>query len=58
MIKMIYDPILGVRYITVNEPTEKKRKHIKRRNSILEKYNRKRSGIRAKQAKYNNTKSK
>ena len=58
MIKMIYDPILGVRYITVNEPRDKKRKHTKRRNSILEKYNHKRNDIRAKQAKYNNTKSK
>ena len=58
MIKMIYDPILGVRYITVNEPMEKKRKHTKRRNSILEKYNRKRATIRTKQASRTNTKSK
>ena len=58
MIKMIYDPILVVRYITVNETPGKKHKHIKRRNSILEKYNHKRNDIRAKQAKYNNTKSK
>ena len=58
MIKMIYDPILGVRYITVNEIPGKKRKHIKRRNSILEKYNRKRADIRTKQASRTNTKSK
>lgn len=58
MIKMIYDPILGVRYITVNETPGKKRKHIKRRNSILEKYNRKRANIRTKQASRTNTKSK